>query len=265
VSTELLRAGAAGGVNRLLQTELTNGVAAATDAEFISVLTSGISAIPSSGFTSLAVRADLRGLLASVNADKNSKLYLLMQATAAEQLSVLADSAGSAAFSQLTPTGGTIGGMTVVTTDAVAAGTIVLVDAAQIAAGQQTITLDASQEALLQINDVPDSPPIVSSLFTSLWQQDLSALRATRYFGVLRLRSTAVATLSGVSYTGEQSVMTMAPSVPAECVVQIAAISDRLIALSSEGKIWIANRATFDWRAVSLPPMDVPEPVQDVT
>jgi hypothetical protein len=78
VSQELLRAGGPG-VNRLLETELRNGVALATDTEFLSVLRSGITAIPSSGSTALGVRSDLRGLLASVSTDKASRLYLLMQ------------------------------------------------------------------------------------------------------------------------------------------------------------------------------------------
>ena len=201
VSMELLRMGGPG-VTRLLQTELTNGVALATDTEFLSVLRSGITAIPSSGSTALGVRADLRALLAAVSTDKNSRLFLLMQPSTAEQLSIMADSAGGQAFAGMTPTGGQLSGIVAVTTDAAAAGEILLVDAPQICVGQQNIVLDATQEALIQLSDTPDSPPIVSSLFTSLWQSDAAALRATRGFGALRLRSTAVAVLSGASYLG---------------------------------------------------------------
>jgi HK97 family phage major capsid protein len=201
VSMELLRAGGPG-VTRLLQTELTNGVALATDTEFVSVLTSGIVAIPSSGTTALAVRADLRGLLASVNTDKASRLYLLMQPSTAEQLAAMGDANGGPAFQQMQINGGSICGIPAVTTDAVAFGQLVLVDAAQICAGQRTITLDASTEAAIQLDTAPDSPASASTVPTSLFQNDLAAIRASRIFGCLRLRATAVATLSGASYLG---------------------------------------------------------------
>ncbi len=52
------------------------------------------------------------------------------------------------------------------------------------------------------MNTAPDSPPTTSTVLTSLWQHNLTGLKAVRYFGAERLRDTAVAVISGVGYSG---------------------------------------------------------------
>jgi hypothetical protein len=84
--------------------------------------------------------------------------------------------------------------------DAAAAGVLLLFDASQVAVSSGTIELDRSNAATLQLDTAPDSPPLTSSPYVSLWQQNMSALRAERFFGVSRLRTTAAASIS--SFTG---------------------------------------------------------------
>jgi hypothetical protein len=60
--------------------------------------------------------------------------------------------------------------------------------------------------------------------------------------------------------------MTAEPRTPTERVIQIAAISDRFMALTSEGKIWITNRgSSLGWRPLALPPMNGNTPEQTAT
>jgi hypothetical protein len=75
-TAELLRAGGPEIIS-LMRRELVNATALATDQGFLAILTAGVTAIPSSGATALAVRADLRGLLASLKNDKSSRLFMI--------------------------------------------------------------------------------------------------------------------------------------------------------------------------------------------
>jgi hypothetical protein len=59
--------------------------------------------------------------------------------------------------------------------------------------------VDASAEASLNLDDAPVTPDAATT-FSSLWQQNLLALRAQRYFGYELTRPDAVAVLTGVSY-----------------------------------------------------------------
>ncbi len=201
VSRELMEMSGAG-VLRFLQRELTGAVARVTDDSFITVLTAGISAIPSSGGTALGVRADLRALADSVDTGARSKLYFITTSSLAKRLATIGDSAGGQAFPDVTMTGGTLAGVPVVISDSVASGVLILADAAQLVVAAGDIELSASDEADVQLNDGPDSPPSASTSMTNMWQNNLLALRATRYLGVARGRTTAVATISGFTGLG---------------------------------------------------------------
>jgi hypothetical protein len=74
------------------------------------------------------------------------------------------------------------------------------------AAATEVFTLDASNEAAIELATPGDSPPSASTSQTPLWQMNLSALRAERYIGAKVLRSDAVAKITGVSYVGGSPV-----------------------------------------------------------
>src|SRR5262249_23282454 len=118
-------------------------------------------------------------------------------------LSVVHTNTGAPAFPGLNYNGGEISGVTVLVSDGVPASTMVMVDASQVAAASETITLDASNEATIQLDSPPDSPPSGSSPLTSLWQMNMTGLRAERFFGCNRLNTTAVAMVTGVNVLGD--------------------------------------------------------------
>jgi HK97 family phage major capsid protein len=187
----------------LFATELSNAVAVETDETFISVLTSGATSNGSSCATAEHVRNDLRGMLASVTTSARSQLFLLMTSATAKVLAVLHDNTGGAAFPTMTYSSGTIGGITAVVSDGVPAGTMLLVDAQQVAAASETIQLAASNEAIVAMDTAPDSPTTASTVMTSLWQMNMTGLKAERFFGVQKLTTTGVAAVTGINYTGD--------------------------------------------------------------
>lgn len=82
---------------------------------------------------------------------------------------MLPDSTGAGAFPNTNVNGGQIGGIPIVVVDEAVDGEIILIDATQIAAGQDGLVLDSSQQASVQLDSVPDSPPSQSTPYISLW------------------------------------------------------------------------------------------------
>ena len=188
----------------LFAVELQNAVAVETDEQFLSILTSGATSIGSSGVTAEHVRNDLRALLAAVTTSARSVLFLLMPPAIAKVLALLHSNSGDAAFPGLSYKGGPIaGGIEVVVSDGVPASTMVLVDAQQVAAASDTVTLDTAREAVVQLDTAPDSPSTPSTNLVSLWQMNMLGLKAERFFGASKLTIGGVSVLTGASYLGD--------------------------------------------------------------
>lgn len=188
VSNEILKADSADSF-AFLQRAIQDSVVARTDAEFVSIITNGITPTASSGDP----RADLGILFDNLATGSRSRLFLLVGSTIAK-VWALAASGGAAMFPNATVQGGVLAGVPVLVTDGVADGSIVLVDASGIAAASDTVTLDAAEHAMLDMAGG-------SSPNFSLWQKNCTSLRAERFFGAKRLRDDAVAVVNGVSYS----------------------------------------------------------------
>ena len=78
-------------------------------------------------------------------------------------------------------------------------GVIILLDADAVMYADGGVELDASEHALVQMSDSPDSPPTASTTMTSLWQMNLVGLRLTRYLTWQLRRSDSVAMLVGLA------------------------------------------------------------------
>jgi HK97 family phage major capsid protein len=201
VSAELMKIGGPA-ADAVLERELRGAVGRATDATFLPLLTSGAQSFSSSGATALAVRQDLRTLLLAVTTGAASKLFWIVTPTIAKAWSILPDSAGAAAFPNARPDGGEVSGVPVVASDSATEGEIILADAWQVAAGEEGLRLDASNEATIQMDSSPDSPVLATSNYQTLWQLGLVGLRCERFIGAKPLRSDAVAKITGAAYTG---------------------------------------------------------------
>ena len=129
----------------------------AVDASFLTTLLSGVSVSTSTGQTAESVRSDLAALLAAVPTDQSSRLFLVTTPLICKMWSAMGATSGngSPAFENVTPQGGSIMGIPILTSDAVTAGQVVLVDATGIAAGSDTIVLNVMAEGTI----MPDSAP----------------------------------------------------------------------------------------------------------
>jgi HK97 family phage major capsid protein len=201
VTEELARASDSTAGN-LFATELSNAIAVATDSFFVTELTSGATSFASNGATAEHTRVDLRGLLAAITTGARSQLFLLTTSTIAKALSVLHTNTGAVAFEDVRYNGGSIGGVELIVSDGVPSGTMLLVDATQIAAASETIRLDSSREALLNMDTSPDSPA-AGTVMQSLWQYNMVGLLAERFVGIEKLTSKGVAVVTSVSYSGD--------------------------------------------------------------
>ena len=66
-----------------------------------------------------------------------------------------------------------------------------------------TIILDSSDQTILELETAPSDPPNNGTVMRSLWQENLRALRAERWFGFELFRADAVAMVSDVDYSNE--------------------------------------------------------------
>jgi len=180
----------------LFAVELSGAVAKETDAAFISEITNGVSTIASAGATAAAIPTDIGNALGALTLNAQSRVYLAVDLGTAKLWALTLNASGN--FRALTINGGNLMGCTVVPTDALT-NTLVAFDASQLAANGGTIELDASNQAAIQMDSQPDSPPTASTPATSFWQNNLTGMRATRYFGVERLGSAAVSKVTGVA------------------------------------------------------------------
>ena len=201
MSIELLRMGSPEAL-AILQGKLRIEIAKSTNNIFLPILTTSAPSFASSGVTALGVRQDLRVLLANVTSGADSRLFWIVGPTIAKAWSVLPDSAGAGAFPGALTNGGQIGGVPIVVVNEAVDGEIVLVDASQVAAGTEGLVLDSSTQASVNLDAPGDSPVSASTVMTSLWQNNLVAVKAERFIGAKVLRSDAVAKITGATYSG---------------------------------------------------------------
>lgn len=175
-------------------------------------ITNGATVVDSTGTTAAAFRTDVKTLLATFTAANLSLAgsVWVMTETQALAFSMIQNALGQPEYPGITAQGGTLMGLPVVTSENVSAeggspagNRIILIKASEIyLADDGGVTLDVSREASLQMDSAPTSPPTASTVFVSLWQSNLVALRAERYINWVRRRAEAVGIIEGAIYVG---------------------------------------------------------------
>lgn len=196
VSDELLRFGFSAAVD-LLNAELRGGVSASTNQKFLSDLADGIVPVSSTGDP----LADLRAALAVVSTQGTSRSFWIVSPAVAVQLATYSGSDGKPAFPTMTPNGGNIQGVSVLVSDQVPEDTngpqSLIVDASQLALGDEVVTLRSTRQGDLVMDSAPGSG---EQEVVSMFQTNSAALLAERWFGSQRLRDSAVHVISGADY-----------------------------------------------------------------
>ncbi|WLB14813.1 phage major capsid protein (plasmid) [Bradyrhizobium elkanii] len=174
-------------------------------------ITNGVSPVTATGTTGAALRADLKSLFASflaANMQVTNASFIMTQQTALA-ISLMTNSLGNPEFPNITMNGGTLLGLPVITSENIPATggsptdgyPIILVSTPDILlADDGDITIDASREASLQMDTAPDSPATASTVMVSMFQQNMTAIRAERYLAWAKRRSSAVAYIQNARY-----------------------------------------------------------------
>ena len=197
---ELLKMGGPS-VQSLLAKELVLATTLAVDSAFIGILLANISVGTSVGQTAVSVRQDLASLLAAIPSDQSSRFFIITTPQVCKSWCAMGSTftSGQGAFPDMGPQGGTILNIPVIASDAATTGLVILVDASGLAGASDQIILSVMDQGSLQLDSSPDSPPIASSVMVSLWQMNMTALRAERWWGCRKLRAASVAAVSNSS------------------------------------------------------------------
>ena len=195
VTDELLRHGGAPAL-ALLSGELRKAVAIESDRLFLAAIAeqTGAYSTASTGTSAAQITADIAEAMEHLTYGADARLYLIAPVMYCKAIAMARGAAGAAAFPDTTMLGGSISGMQIVPSDA--ADSVVILDASQMAVDGGIVVVDASENALLQLDtETTDAPATVYSL----WQNNMKALKAERVFGAELLRASAATVISGVT------------------------------------------------------------------
>jgi hypothetical protein len=211
VLTEELVRLAAGGQNdavALLRNELIAGIAQFLDTQFVdpavaavanispASVTNGTTAIASAGSSAANANTDLQALISqfvAANPDVENMILLMKPANA-----IAISRAANAPTLGLK--GGSIYGIPTVTSASVGDRLIALDASGVLFAEEDRIEIDASRNAVLQMDSSPADPTVASSVMTSLFAQNLAALKATNWITWKRAALSACKYVSGAAY-----------------------------------------------------------------
>ncbi|WP_091948196.1 phage major capsid protein [Phyllobacterium sp. YR620] len=196
VTAELVQSTTAAGQS-LLASELKGAVADVVDEKLFDIALTGITPVASSGSTAAAIAADLRKLLMAVNVvGQTSNLAWVLSPDVANGLAALTTPDGIFIHQNMSPTGGELLNLPALVSNRRPSGTIMLLDGLGFAADSDTIVLDSSGQATVEMSNTPSSDPVL----TSLWQHNNAGLLAQAFFGAERLRDNAAAVLTGIEW-----------------------------------------------------------------
>lgn len=183
-------------------------------------ITNGVTPVIATGVTADHVRADVKALMAkfiTANMSLAGAVWIMSEVQALG-LAMMVNPLGQPEFPGLAingTSGGIFFGLPVVLSENVVANPgsgspltgagarIILAKASEIMlADDGEVMLDASREASLQMDSAPTNPPTGSTVFRSLWQDNLVGIRAERFINWRKRRSGAVQFIDSAKYGG---------------------------------------------------------------
>jgi len=185
-------------------------VAAVTNVSPASI-TQGVTGVTPTGTNEAALRADVATLFANLltlNLSPSGGVWIMTQQQAL-RLSLMVNSLGQSSFPNINAEGGTLFGYPVVASENIPSTTgsptegypIIFALAKEILlADDGQVVLDASNQASIQLDGAPDSPPGASTAYISMWQMNMTGLRAERWINWLKRRTGVVQFISSALY-----------------------------------------------------------------
>lgn len=184
--------------------EMRRAVSHAVDVHFLArMLSDDTPSIASAGADAEDALRDLRSLFAAVGTTAESRPILALAPDVARGAATISTLGGARLFPGMTPTGGDMCGVPAMASDAVEAGTVLLLDGAGIAGDAGPMETEASTQAAVEILEselAQNAPAGTGAALTSLWQTGCIALMTKAAFGAERMRPNAIARLTGVAW-----------------------------------------------------------------
>jgi HK97 family phage major capsid protein/HK97 family phage prohead protease len=213
VLTEELVRSSSPSAEAICRADMIAGIAAFLDMQFIdpavayvagvnpASITNGIAPIAaSSPIDPLKDIQKLLGALAAANIPLGGTV-LIMSETNALALGFARDALGNKLFPSVGVTGGSVEGISIITSNAAGTNIIALAPSTVLVADDGGVTVDVSREASIQMDSAPMSPSDATTVYVSMFQNNLVALRAERFVNWKRGRDEAVKYVSGATYT----------------------------------------------------------------
>jgi hypothetical protein len=172
-----------------LGAELRRSASIAVDQKFLALMaaTPGITTAASTGVTAAQVLADLSAALLRLTIGADSRLWLICSPKLFKTVSLLQGTGGFLVVN------GRVGPISIAPSDA-ATTVATLIDSKGIATELDTVGIDTTTHATLQMDDNPTASAYQT---VSLWQNNMTGLRCEIEFGAVAMRSTSVTTITG--------------------------------------------------------------------
>jgi len=191
----VIRADMIAGIAQFLDLELLDPAKAAVAGVSPGSITNGVTPITSAGTTPANARTDIVALMNALTA-ANIPLAgstLIMSESNALVLSAALNPLGQPLYPLLSPSGGTGPlGVQVITSQSANGWVVLLSPPCVLYADDGGVTIDVSREASVQMDSAPDNPALATTVFTSLWQNNLVGLRAERFINWKKARTGCV-------------------------------------------------------------------------
>jgi HK97 family phage major capsid protein len=194
------------GMSQFLDTQFNDpAVAAVTNVNPASV-TNGAATAAASGATSAAAKLDLSGRVAVFTAagiPLEGSVWLMNDSNAFG-LALSVNALGQPLFPGMNINSGTgtLFGMPVIISNNVSTRVILMHAPSILYADEGGVRIDVSREASIQMDSAPTDTVDATTVYVSLWQRNLLALKAERFITWTRARTAAVTYLTAAAYAG---------------------------------------------------------------
>jgi len=194
----------------LCRQDMVDGIARFLDSQFTDPTVAAVAnvnpaSITNGAPTAVATTNPVADFLAMVshfaglNVDLRGLTFIMSPANALA-LSFRTYADGTPQFPGLTVNGGETRGINIITSNTVGTNIIGFQPNLILYADDGGVTIDVSREASIQMDSAPDAPPSATTVFVSLWQENLVGLRAERYINWLRANANAVYYLTAAAW-----------------------------------------------------------------
>ena len=194
----------------LVRQDMIAGIAQFLDSQFIDPAVAAVTGVNPASITNGAPTAaattnpvaDILGLINhfATNNISVAGVTFIMSAANALSLTFRSNLDGSPEFPGITVGGGSYKGLTFITSQAAGTNVIALQPNQILYADDGGVSIDASQEASLQMDSAPASPADATTVYVSLWQTNTIGLRAERFINWAKANANAVKYLTATAW-----------------------------------------------------------------